>query len=94
MLACIRSVGSTARGHMAMEQIVDSGSFKDIQHDDESIMDKVFVRENIDIESLVELTYYSVKYPPVCLDCGITDCTEGAVNYPMYDGCVNWHKNN
>lgn len=46
-----------------LTQILDSvdftcdSSFNGIQHDDETIMDKVFVRENIDCGSLVELTY-------------------------------------
>ena len=60
----------------------------DDNNTDVYIKDKIFVRENLDCTSKIELPYYSVgKYKDVCVYCG---CEENIVPSPnFYPKCTS-----
>ena len=64
------------------------GSFKEItDFKDAYIKDIVFVRENLDCKSMIELPYYSVGvYKNICINCGSSDIIAGPSN--VYPKCI------
>ena len=43
---------------------------QDIEHEDVSVLTKVYVRENSTCESPIEIPYYSMNREPLCIYCG------------------------
>ena len=72
-----------ACGSVFQEVMVDKNN------PDETILSKVFARENISCQSLIELSYYSCKaFEPVCIQCGkasklIVDWQHYPQHYPL-----------
>ena len=44
---------------------------QDIEHEDVSVLTKVYVRENLTCESPIEIPYYSMNHEPLCIYCGL-----------------------
>ncbi len=67
-------------------------SMNDIDCDESSVLKKLFVRENVDCQTPIELPYYSAKYPPICYYCGTEpdeDAMEDKGHYPLCADCRN-----
>ena len=62
---------------------------QDIEHEDDSILTKVYVRENLTCESSMEIPYYGTNHEPVCFHCGQEDELQNFVDkYPICKHCL------
>ena len=43
---------------------------QEIEHDDHSVLHKVFTRMNLNCASPIEIPYYNTNYEPLCYYCG------------------------
>ncbi len=46
------------------------------------------MRNNVDCFTTVELTYFSAKFPNVCLYCGVDMDEDECDNWDMYPRCI------
>jgi hypothetical protein len=61
----------------------------DVNEDDTSILEKVFVRLNITCKTMIEIPYYSVGYDAICIHCGGDDgISEEPDVYPICLRCI------
>ena len=44
---------------------------QDIEHEDVSVLTKVYVRENLTCESSIEIPYNGMNHEPLCIYCGL-----------------------
>ena len=68
-------------------------ALQDIEHDDESILQKVFTRANLTCLSPIEIPYYSTNaHEPLCFHCGSEGTIDDDINlkdkYPICAQCL------
>ena len=63
---------------------------QDIDHEEDSVLDKVFTRANLNCNSNIEIPYYGTRHEPLCIYCGSEDDleTDKPEAYPVCRTCV------
>lgn len=62
-------------------------TFQDIDCEDDHVLRKVFVKENIMCKDNIEFSYYSAGFEPICIYCGEDEEYSDSDFYPLCENC-------
>ena len=68
-------------------------TFSDIECEDDHILKKVFVRQNLKCSDTIEFAYYTAGFESVCFYCGADENDQHPDHYPICTDCASGGKN-
>ena len=92
LLHAAKKVSEKLALHSFLENVSYScgSSLQDLLDEDEEIISSIYIQADITCNSIMELPYYSAKYPDVCIQCGGSNSLKVKEGYyPLCDKCIS-----
>ena len=64
--------------------------FADIEPEEDSVLNSIFVKANLSCSSPIEVPYYTAGNDPICYQCGSeSELCEKPTDYPICSSCIS-----